>query len=167
MSIKLTEKGKLSLAAFSNEGDTNDMIRGLIMDACGGEWNYYKFKENQYRVFAVLAELMPASMRASIGGAFDRFANFKDTAMGDENSFIVPDNKLFQVLTVARGMVSERQRIDSKAITVPTDMKMINVYTELDEFLAGKVDWAAMNARIMASFANHVGDLIYTAISGA
>ena len=167
MSIKLTEKGKLSLAAFSNEGDTNDMIRGLVLDACGGEWNYYKFMENQYKVFAVLAELMPASMQATIGGAFDSFANFKDTAMGDENAFVVPDNKLFKVLTVARGMVAERQRIDNKVISVPTEMKMINVYTELDEFLAGKVDWAAMNAKIMGSFANHVGDMIYTSITGA
>jgi len=167
MSIKLTEKGKLSLAAFSNEQDTNDMIRGLIIDACGGEWDYYKFMENQYKVFSVLAELMPASMQAAIGGAFDGFANFRDTAMGDENAFVVPDNKLFKVLTVARGMVAERQRVDNSVISVPTEMKMINVYTELDEFLAGKVDWAGMNNRVMASFANHVGDLIYTAISGA
>lgn len=165
MTIKITEKGKLSLAAFSNETDTNDMIRGLVIDACGGEWDYYKFQENKYKVFAVLAELMPASMQASLGSAFDRFAEFKDTAMGDENAFIVPDNKLFPVYTVARGMVAERQRVDNKSISVATEMKMINVYTELDEFLAGKVDWAGMNNRIMASFANHTAGLIYNAIS--
>ena len=41
-----------------NATQMNDAVRNAVMEACGGEWNYYSFMDNKYKVFAVIAEIM-------------------------------------------------------------------------------------------------------------
>lgn len=151
-----------------NKAEMNEFIKKSIRDACGGEWNYYSFQDNRYKVFAILAEIMPSSINASLAGRFEKFAEFKDTFTGDKNSFHVEDNQLFPVITSARGTQDiERHMLNSKQFSVPTAYKFIKIYAELDELMAGRVDFAKMVARVTTSFAHEIGLMISNAIYGS
>jgi hypothetical protein len=90
----------------------NEAVRTAVKDVCGGEWNYYKFMENRYKVFALISEIMPVAMHKNLAGKFDAFAEFKDTAVGDKPYFWVEDQTTYPVVTVARGnMDIERNKI--------------------------------------------------------
>ena len=143
-------------------------IRTAVADACGGEWNYYSFMENRYKVFAIMAEIMPITTNASLANRFGSFAQFKDTAMGDLNYFEVEDNTLYPVCTSARGNQDiERQKIIDKNFSVPTQMKTIKLYDEFDRFMAGKIDLARLSTKVTNSYEAHVGQLIANTIYGS
>lgn len=173
-SFVLTDTQRMFLDAYTgvsntySKNDLQDAVRNAIREACGGEWNYYKFMDNRYKVFAIIAENMPVAMNASLAGKFGEFAEFKDTAMGDLNYFDVEDNTVYPVYTAARGNADvERQKIIDRNFSVPTQMKIIKLYDELDRFMAGKIDLARMTDKATVGFENHVGLLISDAIYGS
>jgi hypothetical protein len=152
---------------FSNV-ELHDAVRNAVKEACGGEWNYDKFIDNRSKVYTVLREIMPVAINASLNGKFDGLAEFKDTAMGDLNYFEVQDNTLYPVYTTSRGNQDiERQKVTERNFSVPTAMKMIKFYDELDRFMAGKVNFGFLSNKMADSFGNHVGQLIYDAIYGS
>jgi len=167
--IVLNDIQKLSLDAYNgkavdkyNVNEMNTMLRAAITEACGGEWNFYKFQKNKWDVYAIIAQTMPVSLKTSLDGAFGDMAEIKDTQLGDKNYFTVPNNDLFKVYTVARGNYDvERQTIVSNAFTVATQKKLIKIFTEIDLFLAGKIDWVEVITRVTKSFGAYVGELIY------
>jgi hypothetical protein len=167
--IVLNDIQKLSLDAYHGKPvdkydikEMNTMLREAIISACGGEWNYYKFQKNKWDVYAIISEAMPIALKQSLEDKFTEFAEFKDTALGDKNYWIVPQNDLFKVYTVARGNYDvERQTIVSNAFTIATHKKLIKIYTEIDLFVAGKIDWADLTSRVTKSFGAYVGELIY------
>lgn len=167
--IVLNEIQKLSLDAYNGKAvdkydvnSMNTMLRAAITEACGGEWNFYKFQKNKWDVYAIIAQTMPVALKTSLEGAFGDMAEIKDTALGDKNYFTVPNNELFKVYTVARGNYDvERQTIVSNSFTVATQKKLIKIYTEIDLFLAGKIDWVEVISRVTRSFGAYVGELIY------
>jgi hypothetical protein len=144
-----------------SKNDLQDAVRNAIKDVCGGEWNYYKFMDNRYKVFAIIAQNFPIAMNASLAGKFGTFASFKDTAMGDLNYFDVEDDTVYPVYTSSRGNGDvERQKIINKNFSVPTQMKIIKLYDELDRFMAGKCDLAQMTDKATSAFEHYVGQLI-------
>lgn len=167
--IVLNDIQKLSLDAYNGKpvdkysvDGMNVAIRAAIVEACGGEWNFYKFQKNKWDVYAIISETMPVSLKTSLEGAFGDMAEFKDTMLGDKNYFTVPQNDLFEVYTVARGNYDvERQRIVNNSFSVTTHKKLIKIYTEIDEFISGKIDWTELITRVTKSFGAYVGQLIY------
>jgi hypothetical protein len=124
--------------------------------------------KNQWDVYAIIAEIMPVSMNASLAEKFSGFADFIDTAMGDENNFIVEDNTLFPVYTVSRGSGDvARQKISGRSFSVSTINKEIKFYDEFDRFMAGKIDFSTLTERAMASYLHYVGQLIAETIYGS
>lgn len=151
-----------------NKTEMNEFIKGAILEAVGGEWNYYNFKQNEYKVFAVMSEILPVAINASLGGKFDPFADMKDTALGDKNSFHVEDDQLFPTYTAARGTQDiERVTLLNRQFSVPTSYKFIKIYAELDELMAGRVDFVRMVERVAISYAHEVGLMISNAIYGS
>jgi len=111
---------------------------------------------------------MPVSMNASLANKFSGFADFIDTAMGDENNFIVEDNTLFPVYTVSRGNGDvARQKISGRSFSVSTVNKEIKFYDEFDRFMSGKIDFSALTDRASASYAHYTGQLISDTIYGS
>ena len=161
-----------AVTGITKEGFTkeqmNDAVRNIVREACGGEWNYYRFMENRYKVFAIMAEVMPVAMNASLAGKFDGFAEFKDTALNDKPYFWVEDNQVYPVYTASRGNGDiERQRIIDRNFTVPTIIKAIKFYEEFDLFMAGKMDMARLTEKATISMVNYVGELIADTIYGS
>jgi hypothetical protein len=162
---------RLAFAAFTGESATkskaecNEAIREAVREACSGEWNLYKFLDNRYKVFALISEVMKTAMVASLSGKYDRFAEFRDTSMGDKNYFEVEDNEIYPMYTSARGNADiERHKIVDKNFSVSTLMKQVKFYDEFDRFMAGKIDLARLTEKATDAFGNHVGYLISSAI---
>lgn len=152
-------------AVKNNDLTLGEAVREKIKEVCGGEWDYYSFMDNQYKVYAVIAELMPAATQAGLENKFDRFAEFHDTAMGDKIYFDVEDNEIYPVYTSARGNGDiERQKIVDRKFTVQTEAKSIKIYDELDKFMAGRMDLGRMTEKAVVSHINHVGELISNTI---
>jgi hypothetical protein len=166
-----TDLQKLALDAYRgvsakfSKDELQNAVRNAITEACGGAWDYYKFQENRYKVFAIIAQLMPVAMNASLAGKYDRFAEFKDTACGDLNYFNVEDNMIYNVYTTSRGNGDvERQKIVDRNFSVPTQMKIIKFYDELDQFMAGRIDFGRLTDKATGAFEHHIGQLIADAI---
>lgn len=139
----------------------NDAIREKIKDVCGGTFDYYKYMNKQWEIFAIIAELMPAATQASLAGKFDSFAEFKDTAMGDKNYFNVEDNRIYPLVTSARGNSDvERNKIIDRNLTVVTERKAITFYDELDNFMAGKITIERMSEKAVEAHGHFVGELV-------
>lgn len=148
-------------AVANKDASLSEAVRDKIKEVCGGEWNYYKFLDNKNAVFEIISDMMPVAMQAGLQGKFDKFAEFVDTAMGDENTFTVEDNKLYQVYTLARGDGDvKRDKIVDRRFTVPTKNKEIKLYAELDELMSGKITLDRMTDKALNSYINHVGLLI-------
>ena len=173
-SFVLTDIQKLFRDAYTgistnySKNDLQDAVRNAVKDACGGDWNYYNFMDNRYKVFALIAQNLPISMNASLVGKFGQFASFKDTALGDLNYFDVEDDTIYPVYTSARGNGDiERQKIINKNFSVPTQMKTIKMYDELEMFMTGKADLAKMTDKATQAIENYVGQLISDTIYGS
>ena len=143
----------------------NDAIRNAVIEACGGEWNFYSFMPNRYKVFAIMAELTPVATQANLAGKFERFADVRDLALGDKNYFTVEDNKTYPLVTNSRGNQDiERHRIIDRNFTVSTVNKSIKFYDEWDSFVRGKIDFARLAEKASTAMANYIGELIATTI---
>ena len=147
----------------------DDAIRTAINEACGGTtWNPYSFKKNAQDVFALLAEIMPVSMRETLDEQLNRFVEMRDEARGDTTYFKIEDRTVYPVLTVATGNQNvTRNKLIDVNFQVPTVLKIVKFYDELDSFMRGNMDFARLSQKANEAMANYVGELISTTIMGS
>ncbi len=142
-----------------------DAIRNAVREACGGEWNYYSFMDNKYKVFQVISEVLAISNGALLNDAFNEFVEIRDTALGDEPEFIIEDHELFRVSTMATGVSDlRRQGIFQNRLSLVTFELGIKIYAEFDQFMAGRINWTRAVNKVALSFQNKIGEMIYNTI---
>lgn len=112
----------------------------------------------------VLTDKMNSGWNAS-NAAFMQFVEEKNIAAGDTNEFYVEDNSL---LTVSRWAgdshdVVRQKVLPGKAFQVDLQRYVVKVYTELEEFMTGKIDFAALVQRMYDSIENYRYSALYTA----
>lgn len=151
-----------------NDATSVDAIRNVINEAVGGEFTYRNFKANEHRVFAILEEAIDVTVGTIITNQFDPLADIKVVAHGEKASFTVTDNKLFRVSRVSAGNNDmQRQTILNNRFSVDTTWFGAKIYTELEMFMAKRVDFPSWIDRIALSFANDLGMRIYQAITAS
>ena len=151
-------------AEFSKEKAEN-VIREKINEACGGEFNYYNFMDNKYKVFAIMAETLEVATNYIKGDAFDVLVEYKDVTEGDELNFKVEDPSLFTVSQTAIGTNDiMRQRLSGKRIPTVQFNLAVKIYEELKLFMAGKVDFGKAVTKVAASFNAQVANIIAKAM---
>lgn len=167
----MTELTRLGFDVYSNkvqqysQGEGEDAIRKAIIDSCGGEWSYYNFMENRYKVFAIMSEVLTVASNYLSAESFNEFVEFKDIALGDTIEFDVKDTSLFRVANVATGTNDiRRQRMFSKRVPMTQFKLAVAIYEEFDMFVAGRIDFSAMVNRVAESFNYHIGQLIYKGV---
>ena len=156
-------KGTLS-EEYSAE-KAQDVIRGKINELCGGEFNYYSFMDNKYKVFAILAESLEVATSYIDDAAMDVLVEYKDANEGDSLTFMVEDPSLFSVAHTAIGTNDIiRQRLSGKKIPTVEFNLSVKIYEELKLFMAGRVDFAKMITKVAKSFNVHVANLVAQAM---
>lgn len=95
--------------------------------------------------------------------------DYRNVAEGDSPVFTVDDNNLFVVADVANGTQGiRRQRLSGTSeTTIPTTMKMVRIYEEMNRVLSGRVDFNDMINTVSKSFQQKLLNDIYTLWSGA
>lgn len=152
------------VANFSKE-EAENVIRKAVVDACGGEFNYYNFKKNQWDVFQIMSEVLTVASGYLSAEAYNSFVEFRDIALGDTIEFDIKDETLFRVANVATGTNDiRRQRMFSKRVPMTSFKLSIAIYEEWDMFVAGRVDFAYMVNKVAESFNHHIGQLIYKGV---
>lgn len=85
--------------------------------------------------------------------------------LGDSPIFRVDDNnELFVVAEAAEGTQGiRRQRLgDSKEMTLPTSLKIVRIYEEMNRVLAGRIDFNRMITKVSESFRQYLLNDIYS-----
>ncbi|HDR8454023.1 TPA: hypothetical protein QC364_000822 [Bacillus cereus] len=174
MKAKMTDLARLGLDVYNNknlmfnEVSGEDALRNAINDACGGEFNFKSFRENKYRVFSIIEEVIDVTLGVVITNQFDSLADVKNVAVGEKPVFRVDDPSLFRIARIAGGTNDlRRQKILNRRFEVDTDYFGAKLYAELEMFVAGLVDWSNMVNRVALSFANDLGVRIYEAIANS
>jgi len=99
---------------------------------------------------------------------FRTFVDFRNLALGDQNSFHVPDNTVLTVSEMADGFTSlRRQRLDVGGNTsITTSTKGIKIYEELNRLLSGRADFDVLLKALEKAYKLKINNDIYTAFTG-
>lgn len=164
-------KGKVEKYSVSQ---SQDVLRQALIDANGGDTflNYKKIRDGKCAgLFSLLEEILSRTVVEGLQGDefFNAFVDFRNVAEGDQNVFVAEDSNLFVVADAADGTQGvRRQRLGGLTETpIPTSLKVVRIYEELNRVLAGRVDFNTFINKVAESFRQKMLNDIYTLWSGA
>lgn len=151
---------------YSKEQST-EVIRKAFIDIMGTDKpNFYTFKDNQWKVFAIISETLDQLIVDGWGDNpfFQTFVEFKDLEFGDKNEFYVKDRSLLTLSKVSGGNWDiSRQRLDvGDKFSVETDWYGAALEEDFFRFITGRIDWVNFVDRLLRSVDNQINTMIYT-----
>jgi hypothetical protein len=153
-----------NLANYSKE-DANEVFRKALIDVFGTDKIDFKtYRRNQVGYFEIIETILDQLIVEGWENNkfFDKFVDYKDLNLGDTNVFLIEDPSLFNVAMIAEGTTNLRkQRLDSKSITVTTDIYGVAIREELNRVLAGRINFGTLVDRVAKSFNQKIMTLIY------
>lgn len=174
MKTNITDLQKVSIGLMQGSvgnysiEEGNELIRKVIIDACDGEWNMYKFQANKYKVFEIIAEVLTLPVGRMVEESFGRFANIERVPLNTKKQYVVKDPSLFKSYIVSAGNQDiRRQKLYNSKFEVITHREAIKIYAELDDFISGTIDFPEMVQRVALSFNNMIAKAIYSAVHNA
>ena len=149
--------------------EANDTLYEALVAANNGstKLNYRDISDGKCAgLFAIIEEILGNTVVEGLQGNefFMNYVDYRNLALGDKNDFVVDDNNLFVVAKVADGTQGiRRQRIEgSTSTSIPTEMRMIRIYEELNRVLSGRVDFNTLISKVSDSFEKQILNDIYS-----
>lgn len=177
---EMKEIVKLAIDAYKGNveqysvGQSQDVLRQALVDANGGSTvlDYKKIRDGKCTgLFSLIEEILSRTVVEGLQGDefFNAFVDFRNVAEGDKNLFIVEDSNLFVVADAADGTQGiRRQRLGgSTEASIPTSLKAVRIYEELNRVLAGRVDFNTFINKVAESFRQKMLGDIYALWSNA
>ncbi len=177
---EIKEIVKLAIDAYRGNveqysvGQSQDVLRQALVDANGGSTvlDYKKIRDGKCAgLFSLIEEILSRTVVEGLQGDefFNAFVDFRNVAEGDQNLFVVEDSNLFVVAEAADGTQGiRRQRLGGATETsIPTSLKVVRIYEELNRVLAGRVDFNTFINKVAESFRQKLLNDIYSLWSGA
>lgn len=152
--------------------DAEEVLRQALIDANGGStsFDYKSLRRNKVAIFEIIEELVTLIIQDGITGSafWDAFVDYRNLALGDKNEFYADDDSEFVVCEVAEGnSTPRRQRLGARnKASVNTTVHMIRMYDYFARFMAGRIDWAQLCAKVAEAFQKAIWADIYAAFSG-
>lgn len=117
-------------------------------------------------LFTLIEEILTRTVVDGLQGDeyFTSLVDFRNVAEGDQNLFVVEDNNLFVVSEAADGTQGvRRQRLGGASETsLPTSLKLVRIYEELNRVLSGRVDFNTFINKVSLSFRQQLLNDIYS-----
>lgn len=172
----------VKLAVDSYKGKTEkysveqsqEVLRQALIEANGGSTvlDFKKIRDGKCNgLFTLLEEILSKTVVEGLQGDefFNSFVDFRNVAEGDQNLFIIEDNDLFVIAEIADGTQGvRRQRLGGSSETaIPTSLKGVKIYEELNRVLSGRVDFNHFINKVSESFRKKLLDDIYALWSSA
>lgn len=157
-SVKQSQEALRQALVEANNGSTKLDYKAIRDGKCPG-------------LFTLIEEILSRTVVEGLQGDefFNALVDFRNMAEGDQNLFITEDNTLFVVTESADGTQGiRRQRLGGTSETsIPTTLKTVRIYEELNRVLAGRVDFNDFINKVARSFRQKLLNDIYGLWSGA
>lgn len=155
-------------------GQSMDTLRAALIEANGGstKLDYKKIRDGKCQgLFTLVETILEKTVVEGLQGDeyFNALVDFRNVAEGDLNLFEVEDSNMFVVADAADGTQGiRRQRLSGVSqVSIPTSMKYVKIYEELNRVLSGRVDFNTMINKVSESFKQELLNNIYTLWSNA
>ncbi len=165
-------RNKFSHDKFSIN-DANEVLKNVFIELNGGstKLDYKAMRRNGAQMFEILEEILQNTVLEGLpeDNFFKQFVEYKNLALGDQNSFYVPDKTMLVISEIADGTQSlRRQRLDvGTNVSIPVSWKGIKIYEHLSRLLSGRVDFNEMLEALEEAFRLKINEDIYTAFTSA
>lgn len=172
--VRLAKKNyKNRLPEQYSRDDANEVLRQALIDLNGGstKLDYKALRRHGAEMFEIIEEILDNTVLEGLpeDNFFKQFVEFKNVALGDQNSFYVPDNTMLVVSEIADGTTAlRRQRLDAGTnISISTSWKGVKIYEHLSRLLSGRIDFNQMLDALDKAFKLRINEDIYTAFTSA
>lgn len=153
---------------------SQEVLHQALVEANGGSTrlDYKAIRDGKCTgLFTLIEEILSRTVVEGLQGDeyFNTLVDFRNVAEGDKNLFVVEDNTLFVVADTADGTQGvRRQRLGGATeASIPTTLKAVKIYEELNRVLSGRVDFNDFIAKVAESFRQKLLNDIYALWSGA
>ena len=172
--VKLAVDGYKGNVEKYSVAQSQEALRQALVEANNGSTvlNYKDIRDGKCNgLFTLIEEILSRTVVEGLQGDeyFNALVDFRNVAEGDQNLFLVEDNNLFVVAEAADGTQGiRRQRLGGvKEASIPTSLKVVRIYEELNRVLAGRVDFNEFIRKVAESFRQKLLNDIYALWSGA
>ena len=150
-------------------GQSMELLQKALVEANGGSTvlDYKAIRDGKCNgLFSLVEQILSRTVVEGFQGDeyFNALVDFRNVAEGDKNLFLVEDSNLFVVADAADGTQGiRRQRLGGVSETsIPTSMKYVKIYEELNRVLSGRVDFNHLINKVSESFRQKLLNDIYT-----
>jgi len=172
--VKLAVDGYKGTVTKYSVPQSQEVVRQALIEANNGK-TYLDYKDirdgNCKGLFRLIEEILNKTVAEGLQGDeyFQAIVEYRDLSLGDQNLFIVEDNNLFVVAEAADGTQGiRRQRLGgSSEASVPTSLKVVRIYEELNRVLSGRVDFNVFIRKVAESFRQKILNDVYALWSNA
>ena len=172
--VKLAVDAYHGRVANYSKDQSMDTLRQALVDLNGGSTvlDYKKIRDGECKgLFTLLETILSRTVAEGLQGDefFNSLVEFRNVAEGDRNLFVIEDDTLFVVAEAADGTQGiRRQRLGGSSETsIPTSLKVVKIYEELNRVLSGRVDFNHFINKVAESFRQKLLNDVYTLWSGA
>lgn len=176
----MNEIVKLAIDAYHGRvekysvAQSQDVLRQALIEKNNGK-TYLDYKDIRdgkcQGLFTLIETILSKTVVEGLQGDeyFNALAEMRNVAEGDSPVFIVEDSDVFVVAEAADGTQGiRRQRLGGSTETaIPTTLKVVRIYEEMNRVLAGRVDFNQFIAKVAESFKQKLLNDMYTLWSGA
>lgn len=148
--------------------ESQDTLRQALVAANNGStiMNYKDIRDGKCNgLFTIIEEILGQTISDGLSGNefFMNMVDYRNVALGDKNLFLMEDNDLFVVDEAAEGTQGiRRQRLSGVSeISIPTTLKVVKIYEEMNRVLAGRVDFNTMINKVSQSFQKQLLDEVF------
>ncbi len=154
-----------NLGNFSVQ-DANETLRQSIIRIFGSEKpNIYQWEAHKNEVFQIISISLGTSIVSGISNQFDNWVEVRNMAYGDSPVFDIENPSLFRFATVSAGNGELRsQRIHNGKLPVSATWRGVKIREEFERFLAGRINWDKLVAKVDASIRHQISLDIYNAL---
>jgi len=171
----MNEIVKLAIDAYNGRVEkysveqSQDVLRQALVEKNNGK-TYLDYKDIRdgkcQGLFTLIEEILSKTVVEGLQGDeyFNALAEMRNVAEGDSPVFIVEDNSVFVVSEAADGTQGiRRQRLGgSTETTIPTTLKTVRIYEEMNRVLSGRVDFNHFINKVAESFKQKLLNDMYT-----
>ena len=172
--VKLAIDGYKGCVEKYSVAQSQEVLRNALIELNNGKTHldYKDIRDGKCSgLFTLIEEILNSTIVQGLqeDEYFNTLVDFRNVAEGDENIFVVEDNNLFVVAEAANGTQGiRRQRLGGATeAPIPTSLKVVRIYEELNRVLSGRVDFNTLIAKVAESFRQKLLNDIYGLWSGA
>lgn len=154
--------------------DSTETLRSALIEMNGGstKLDYKKLRDGQCNgMFTLIEEILKRTISEGLQESdfFNALVEYRNLAEGDQNLFEIEDGNWYLITKAADGTQGiRRQRLGgAKETSIPTSLKAVRIYEELNRVLSGRVDFNDFINKVAESFRQKLLNDVYGLWSGA